>query len=57
MIKIPKSNGELRDATTSGDGMQLTPGDFDYDVLTMQRDPVLEGRFVWRIVRHQATLD
>jgi hypothetical protein len=47
----------IRDTRISGGRMQLTPGDFDYDVLAMQRDLVFEGRFVWRIVRNQATLD
>ena len=47
----------IRDAMISGNGMQLTPSTFDYGVLTMQRDLVFDGRFVWRIVRHQATLD
>lgn len=47
----------IRDALIIGDGLKFTPGTFDYDVASMQRDPVFEGRLVWRISRQQATLN
>ena len=46
----------IRDAAISGGDATLEPGSFDYDVLSMQRDPVFEGRLVHRISRQQATL-
>jgi len=47
----------IRDAIIISDGLKLTPGTFDYDVTAMQRDPVFEGRLVWRMSRQRATLD
>ncbi|MDH3619458.1 MAG: hypothetical protein OER91_01105 [Gammaproteobacteria bacterium] len=47
----------IRDANVIRGDAKLAPGSFDYDLVSMQRDPVFEGRLVWRISRQQATLD
>ena len=46
----------IRDALILDGDAGLAPGSFDYDLVSMQRDPVFEGRFMWRINRQQATL-
>jgi len=45
----------IRNASIGG-GLESTPGTFEYDIVKMQRDPVFEGRLIWRITRQQATL-
>lgn len=45
----------IRNALISNKIIRLSPGTFDYDVVTIQRDPVFEGRLLWRISRQQAT--
>lgn len=47
----------IRDALILDGDVQLAPGSFDYNLLTMQRDPVFEGRLMWRINRQHATLN
>lgn len=46
----------IRDAAISNGYATVQPGSFDYDLPSMQRDPVFEGRLVHRISRQQATL-
>ena len=46
----------IRDALILDGDADLAPGSSDYDLVSMQRDPVFEGRFMWRINRQQATL-
>jgi len=46
----------ISDALFLGTDVQLALGSFDYNLLTMQRDRVFQGRLVWRISRQQATL-
>jgi len=46
----------IRDALIASGEVTLESGSFDYDLMSMQRDPVFEGRLVWRISRQQATL-
>lgn len=46
----------IPDALFLGADVQLALGSFDYNLLTMQRDRVFQGRLVWRISRQQATL-
>ena len=47
----------IRDALMLDGDVQFAPGSFDRNLLTMQRDPVFEGRLIWRINRQQATLN
>lgn len=46
----------IRDAFISSGALTIESGSFEYDLMSMQRDPVFEGRLVWRISRQQATL-
>jgi hypothetical protein len=45
----------IRNAMISNKIIKLKPGTFEYDVLTMQRDPIFEGRLLWRVSRQKAT--
>ncbi len=46
----------VRDAMIGSGDLTVEPGSFEYDLLSMQRDPVFEGRLVWHMSRQQATL-
>ena len=46
----------IRDAQIRLGNATFEPGSFDYDLAPMQRDPVFEGRLVYRISRQTATL-
>ena len=46
----------VRTALFRGTQWAPPPGNFDYDVTTLQRDPVFEGRLAMRMSRQSATL-
>lgn len=47
----------VRDALFPDSDVGFSPGAFDYELDSMQRDRVFEGRLVWRISRQAATLN
>lgn len=46
----------VRDAMILDGNLDIAAGTFHYDLAALQRDPVFEGRLLWRINRQQATL-
>lgn len=46
----------IRDLLIRNGEIHLSPDTFAYDFEGMQRDPVFEGRFRWRVRRQQSTL-
>ena len=49
-VSIRESNSMLQNRS------ELAPDTFDYDLASMQNDPVFRGRLLWRVVRQSATL-
>lgn len=47
----------VRDALISTGQINVSAGTFEYDRLKLQRDPVFEGRLLWRVWRQYATLE
>jgi hypothetical protein len=46
----------IRNLMIVADDMSISRSSFDFDSTQIQRDPVFEGRLLWRIARQQATL-